>query len=97
MTTWLVTGGAGYIGSHVTRALLAAGEGVVVVDDLSTGAKDRLPDTVPAEIAKVHDRGVVEQLIRTHGVGGIIHIAAKKRVGESVRFWTRPAAPVLPD
>ncbi|MBR7832324.1 UDP-glucose 4-epimerase GalE [Actinospica durhamensis] len=84
MTTWLVTGGAGYIGSHVTRALLAAGEGVVVVDDLSTGAKDRLPDGVPVEIAKVHDRAVVEQLIRTHHVGGVIHIAAKKRVGESV-------------
>ena len=84
MTTWLVTGGAGYIGSHVTRALLAAGEGVVVVDDLSTGAKDRLPDGVAAEIAKVHDRAVVEQLIRTHQVGGVIHIAAKKRVGESV-------------
>ena len=84
MTTWLVTGGAGYIGSHVTRALLAAGEGVVVVDDLSTGAKDRLPDAVPAEIAKVHDRAVVQQLIRTHHVGGVIHVAAKKRVGESV-------------
>ncbi|WP_034267392.1 UDP-glucose 4-epimerase GalE [Actinospica robiniae] len=84
MTTWLVTGGAGYIGSHVTRALLAAGEGVVVVDDLSTGGKDRLPDGVAAEIAKVHDRAALEQLVQTHRVGGVIHIAAKKRVGESV-------------
>jgi UDP-glucose 4-epimerase len=88
MTTWLVTGGAGYIGSHVTRALLAAGERVVVIDDLSTGAKDRIPDGVPTEIAKVHDKAVLEQLIARHGVGGIIHIAAKKRVGESVE---RPA------
>ena len=88
MTTWLVTGGAGYIGSHVTRALLAAGERVVVIDDLSTGAKDRVPDGVPAEIAKVHDKAVLEQLVARHGVGGIIHVAAKKRVGESVE---RPA------
>ena len=88
MTTWLVTGGAGYIGSHVTRALLAAGEQVVVIDDLSTGAKDRIPDGVPAEIAKVHDKAVLEQLVRRHHIGGVIHIAAKKRVGESVE---RPA------
>jgi len=88
MTTWLVTGGAGYIGSHVTRALLAADESVVVIDDLSTGAKDRIPDGVTAEIAKVHDKAVLRQLISEHGVGGVIHIAAKKRVGESVE---RPA------
>jgi UDP-glucose 4-epimerase len=84
MTTWLVTGGAGYIGSHVTRALLAAGEGVVVLDDLSTGAKDRIPDGVAAEIAKVHDRAAVARVIAEHGVGGVIHVAAKKQVGESV-------------
>jgi UDP-glucose 4-epimerase len=84
MTTWLVTGGAGYIGSHVTRALLAAGEGVVVLDDLSTGAKDRIPDGVPAEIARVHDRSAVAKVIAEHGVGGVIHVAAKKQVGESV-------------
>jgi UDP-glucose 4-epimerase len=85
MTTWLVTGGAGYIGSHVTRALLAAGEGVVVIDDLSTGAKDRIPDGVPAEIAKVHDRATVARVMAEHGVGGVIHVAAKKQVGESVQ------------
>ncbi|HTJ70519.1 MAG TPA: UDP-glucose 4-epimerase GalE [Actinospica sp.] len=88
MTTWLVTGGAGYIGSHVTRALLAAGEGVVVLDDLSTGAKDRIPDGVPAEIARVHDRAVLARVIAEHEVGGVIHVAAKKQVGESV---DRPA------
>jgi UDP-glucose 4-epimerase len=88
MTTWLVTGGAGYIGSHVTRALLAAGEGVVVLDDLSTGAKDRIPDGVPAEIARVHDRAALARVIAQHGVGGVVHVAAKKQVGESVE---RPA------
>jgi len=88
MTTWLVTGGAGYIGSHVTRALLAAGEGVVVLDDLSTGAKDRIPDGVPTEIAKVHDRAALDRVIAEHEVGGVIHVAAKKQVGESVE---RPA------
>ena len=85
MTTWLVTGGAGYIGSHVTRALLAAGEGVVILDDLSTGAKDRIPDGVPAEIARVHDRAALARVIDRHGVGGVIHVAAKKQVGESVQ------------
>ncbi len=45
--TWLITGGAGFIGSHVVRAMTRGGERVVVVDDLSTGRADRLPQGVP--------------------------------------------------
>lgn len=44
--TWLITGGAGYIGAHVARAMAAAGEDVVVLDDISTGVAERLPSDI---------------------------------------------------
>jgi UDP-glucose 4-epimerase len=87
-TTWLVTGGAGFIGSHVVRALLADGDSVVVVDDLSTGFGDRLPEGVPLEVGTVRDRAALDRVFTQHPVDGVIHIAAKKQVGESV---DRPA------
>jgi UDP-glucose 4-epimerase len=82
--TWLVTGGAGFIGSHVVRALLADGARVVVLDDLSTGDKSRVPDGVPLEIGSVRDRATVDRVLAEHQISGIVHIAAKKQVGESV-------------
>lgn len=82
--TWLVTGGAGFIGSHVVRALLADGGGVAVLDDLSTGDKSRVPDGVPLEIASVLDRAALDRALARHEVTGVVHIAAKKQVGESV-------------
>lgn len=48
--TWLITGGAGYIGAHVVRAMIDAGEETVVYDDLSTGVAERVPEGVPLEI-----------------------------------------------
>jgi len=81
---WLVTGGAGYIGSHVVRALLAAGREVVVLDDLSTGDKSRVPDAVPLELASVRDRTALDRVFAEHEIGAVVHIAAKKQVGESV-------------
>jgi UDP-glucose 4-epimerase len=87
-TTWLVTGGAGFIGSHVVRALLADGDSVVVFDDLSTGFGDRLPEGVPLEVGTVRDRAALDRVFTQHPVDGVIHIAAKKQVGESV---DRPA------
>ena len=81
---WLITGGAGYIGSHAVRELTAAGESVVVLDDLSSGDPARLPDSVPLERGSVLDRALLDRVLRERSVDGIVHIAAKKQVGESV-------------
>ncbi|NGN62416.1 UDP-glucose 4-epimerase GalE [Streptomyces sp. A7024] len=82
--TWLITGGAGFIGAHVVRALKDAGEGVVVLDDVSAGFPERLPADVPLIRGSVTDRAAVDRAIAEHGVTGVIHTAAKKQVGESV-------------
>jgi len=86
--SWLVTGGAGYIGAHVVAAMAAAGEAVVVLDDLSTGDPARIAD-VPLVEGSVHDHALVERTLRQHAVQGIVHLAAKKQVEESVRFPLR--------
>ncbi|WP_433547723.1 UDP-glucose 4-epimerase GalE [Streptomyces sp. CA-294286] len=82
--TWLVTGGAGYIGSHVVKALADGGESVVVVDDLSTGDETRIPAGVALERGSVLDRALLDAVLERHAVTGVVHIAAKKQVGESV-------------
>ncbi|ROR43824.1 UDP-glucose 4-epimerase GalE [Kitasatospora cineracea] len=82
--TWLITGGAGYIGGHVVKELTGAGEPVVVLDDLSSGSADRLPAGVPLVEGSTLDRPLLDKVIAEHGVTGILHIAAKKQVGESV-------------
>ena len=82
--TWLVTGGAGYIGAHVVRALVADGQRVVVVDDLSTGHVSHLDPAAAFEQGSVLDRGLLRRVLREHEVTGVVHIAAKKQVGESM-------------
>ncbi|MFJ3585027.1 UDP-glucose 4-epimerase GalE [Streptomyces sp. NPDC090127] len=82
--TYLITGGAGYIGSHVVRAMTQAGERVVVLDDLSTGYAERVPEGVPLVVGSTLDREVLDKAIAEHGVTGVVHLAAKKQVGESV-------------
>jgi len=79
-----VTGGAGYIGSHMVRVLRRAGHGVVVVDDLSAGHADALPKDVPLVRADVRDSDVVSRALREHGVEAVLHFASRIQVGESV-------------
>ena len=80
--TWLVTGGAGYIGLHVVRALREAGDDVLVLDDLSNGR----PELVEAPLVPgdVGDAPLLDRLFRENEVRGVVHLAARKRVGESV-------------
>lgn len=82
----LVTGGAGYIGSHVVRLLQQRGEKVVVADDLSEGMVERIGDTtlVTVDIAQSTAIRELQELIRDHDVTAVIHLAARKKVGESV-------------
>ncbi|WAX79734.1 UDP-glucose 4-epimerase GalE [Streptomyces sp. KMM 9044] len=82
--TWLITGGAGYIGAHVVRVMTEAGERAVVYDDLSTGIPDRVPDGIPLVVGSVLDGERVARALADHEVTGVVHLAAKKQVGESV-------------
>ena len=81
----LVTGGAGYIGSHMVQALVEAGESVVVIDNLSTGFSQFLPQGVPLFIGDAGDENLVEGVIAAHGVESIIHFAGSVVVPESMR------------
>ncbi|MGW8949260.1 UDP-glucose 4-epimerase GalE [Streptomyces sp. NPDC055709] len=82
--TWLITGGAGYIGAHVARAMTEAGERVVVLDDASTGRPGRLPEGMPLVRGSLLDRELLDRTLTDHAVTGVVHLAAKKQVGESV-------------
>ncbi|WP_310726126.1 UDP-glucose 4-epimerase GalE [Streptomyces sp. N2A] len=84
--SYLITGGAGYIGSHVVRALRQAGERVVVLDDLTTGVAARIPDGVPLVVGSTLNRALLDAAIAEHGVTDVVHLAAKKQVGESVEM-----------
>jgi UDP-glucose 4-epimerase len=83
--TVLVTGGAGYIGSHMVHALVDAGERVAVVDNLSTGFSDLIPPDVPLFIGDAGDENLVTGVIDSQGVDAIIHFAGSIIVPESVR------------
>jgi UDP-glucose 4-epimerase len=83
--TVLVTGGAGYIGSHMVHALVDAGESVVVIDNLSTGFSSLLPRNVPLFIGDAGDENLVENVIAQHRIESIIHFAGSVVVPDSVR------------
>jgi UDP-glucose 4-epimerase len=82
--TVLVTGGAGYIGSHAVLALLDAGWKVVVIDNLVTGFRSAVPDAATFAEGDIADAELVGRLIAEHGIGAIIHFAGSVVVPESV-------------
>jgi UDP-glucose 4-epimerase len=79
-----VTGGAGYIGSHVVHALRASGREVVVLDDLSTGSPSRVPDEVDLVQASVLDTEGLTSLLSRSRCTGVVHVAGKKSPTESL-------------
>jgi UDP-glucose 4-epimerase len=82
--TILVTGGAGYIGSHMVHALVDAGENVIVLDNLSTGFRSALPAGVPLYIGETGDSSLLDAILGAHQVSSIIHFAASIVVPDSV-------------
>lgn len=84
--SWLVTGGAGYIGSHVVRAFVSAGIDVVVLDNLSSGHREFVPAGVPFVNASITDDVALRDLFAVHEIDGVVHLAGYKYAGESVKF-----------
>jgi UDP-glucose 4-epimerase len=83
--TWLVTGGAGYIGAHVVRALSSAGLSPVVIDDLSSGHASFVPEGVPFVRASILDGATLGATLDEYEVTGVIHVAGYKYAGVSVQ------------
>ncbi len=85
MGSILVTGGAGYIGSHTVRVLREQGAHVVVLDDLVTGHREAIPADVPFYRGDITDEARVQQVVESHAVEAVIHFAARSLVGESMK------------
>jgi UDP-glucose 4-epimerase len=85
VTTWMVTGGAGYIGAHIVRAFREQGLACVVVDDLSSGHRSFVPDEVPFVESSIVDTDLRRRTLREHEVIGVVHVAGFKYAGVSVQ------------
>ncbi|EYR64323.1 UDP-glucose 4-epimerase [Actinotalea ferrariae CF5-4] len=83
--TWMVTGGAGYIGAHVVQAFLDEGMDVVVVDDLSSGHEEFVPAGTPFVRTSILDGATLRTAMREHAVTGVVHLAGYKYAGVSVQ------------
>ena len=86
--TVLVTGGAGYIGSHMVYAQVAGGERAIVLDNLSTGFDWAVAGSVPLVVGETGDQNLVATIIKEQGVEAIIHFAASIVVPDSVSVPT---------
>jgi UDP-glucose 4-epimerase len=82
--TWLVTGGAGYIGAHVVRAFQTQGLDAVVLDDLSSGHREFVPADVPFVDGTILDTDLLVRTMREHDATGVVHVAGFKYAGVSV-------------
>jgi UDP-glucose 4-epimerase len=85
--TWLVTGGAGYIGSHVVRAFVGEGMPAVVIDDLSTGHRSFVQEGIPFYEGSILQAELLDQIFTEQQIAGVVHLAGFKYAGVSV---TRP-------
>jgi UDP-glucose 4-epimerase len=85
----LVTGGAGYVGSVSVERLLDAGHEVVIIDDLSTGHRESVPDAASLEVGSYGEPETIARLLERSRVDAILHCAARSLVGESVREPSR--------
>ena len=89
--TWLITGGAGYIGAHVVESTLSSGRDLVVLDDLSSGISSRLRSDIDLVATTLLSSASVSRVFEDRKISGVLHLAAKKRVGESVErpdyYW----------
>lgn len=83
---WLITGGAGYIGAHVTLAMTRKGHQVIVLDNLSSGKLSRVPENIKTFVGDIRDQVTVERIIMENGLEGIINLAALKSVEDSFKF-----------
>jgi UDP-glucose 4-epimerase len=83
--TILLTGGAGYIGSHVAHRLVDAGQTCVIVDNLSTGSGENIPASIPLLVGSIEDGNFVSKVIRDHQITSVMHFAGCAIVDESVR------------
>ena len=89
--TWLITGGAGYIGTHIADLFIADGKDVVLLDSLYQGLESRVEHlrkkhntSIPLEVIDIRDYTAVENILQNNNFAGIVHTAALKAVGESV-------------
>ena len=89
--TWLLTGGAGYIGSHIADEFIRSGKNVVIYDSLYQGLESRIVYLrakhgveIPLIVGDIRDYNEIENVIRTYKIDGIVHTAALKAVGESM-------------
>ncbi len=80
----LVTGGAGYIGSHYVMQAIEAGESVVVLDNLAYGHREAVVDGAELIVGDMSDRGLLDQIFSQHRIDAVVHFAAFAYVGESV-------------
>lgn len=84
--TILITGGAGYVGSHTAYQVIASGYDVVVIDNLETGFQNALPENVRFYSGDIRDRALLDMIFEREDIQGVLHFAAYSQVGESMAF-----------